>query len=147
MNWTREQAVRLDEEVRLLWEHGLPFTWDDPPACTHLTGTLCTRSGTHYLIRLCLPGDYPASPPRAYVLSPYLVTRDGGPLPHPSASMHTLAPDQEGHIQICHSHPYRWNERADNLVKVAAKLRLWLEAYEAHWATGEPIDHYLPHAR
>jgi hypothetical protein len=144
---SREQRIRLQGEYELLRQHGLVFSWEEAEAGTALTGTLRTQSGKRYLVRLSLPDEYPLSPPAAYLLSPVPPPGQGRSLQHASATMHTLRPDREGHPQICHSHPSRWNSSVDNLVKVLGKVKVWLEALELSIATGQPIDRYLSHAR
>ena len=60
-----------------------------------------------------------------------------------SCAMHTLG-SEHGWTRICHYGPQSWTP-AVSLYKVYVKCRLWLEMYEAHLRTGNPIDYYLTH--
>jgi hypothetical protein len=106
---------------------------------------LRTNAGRTYNIKVVL-GNFPFSRPDVYVLYPanlrdyrgkYLKAygADGG--------MHLLPPDSAGNIQLCH-YGNRWHENV-TLYKVALKCLVWLNAYDGHLRTGQPIDHYLKH--
>ena len=46
-------------------------------------------------------------------------------------------------MSICHFYPLHWNAQ-DTLYEVFMKGRLWIEAYEGHLNSGQPINNYLP---
>jgi hypothetical protein len=56
--------------------------------------------------------------------------------------MHTLGPGPSGEVQICHWRDNRWHAGI-TLDKVLLKGLLWLEAYEQHLTTGQPIDGFV----
>jgi len=59
-----------------------------------------------------------------------------------SHKMHTLAPDANGMVQICHWRDARWHS-AIVLQKVFLKGLLWIEAYEQHLATGRDLAEFV----
>lgn len=143
-----------EQQQRMTIEHGLLFRYFGQHYWFEYGGFLCaeiglrTNGGTQYAVRFVLPESYPDDCPSALVTHPVpLVNRRGRSLATigASASMHVL--DGEGpYTSICHYHPARWG--ADRtLYEVAIKSRLWLEAYEIHLRTGEPIDTYLAHMK
>jgi ubiquitin-protein ligase len=101
-----------------------------------------TQSGKVYRLNIKLKPDYPNSMPSVYVVYPLpLFKHDGSIISGPSHDMHTLSNDGQK-VQICHFKPENWNPN-QSLYKVILKARIWLEAYEGHLATGNPIDYYL----
>jgi hypothetical protein len=104
---------------------------------------LRTNAGRTYNLKVMLDG-FPYSKPRVYVIYPTrLYDYNGTPLSTVSASMHLLTPDN-GNIQICHYSDTNWHENV-TLYKVALKCLIWLNAYDGHLRTGQPIDHFLKH--
>jgi hypothetical protein len=103
---------------------------------------LKTQSGKVYRLNIKLKTDYPNSMPSVFVTFPLpLLKKDGSSLTGASHEMHTLSNDGSN-VQICHFKPENWNPN-QSLYKVILKARIWLEAYEGHLATGNPIDNYL----
>ncbi len=101
-----------------------------------------TQSGKVYRLNIKLKPDYPNSMPSVYVVFPLpLLKYDGSNISSASHDMHTLSNDGQN-VQICHFKPENWNPN-QSLYKVILKARIWLEAYEGHLATGNPIDNYL----
>jgi ubiquitin-protein ligase len=101
-----------------------------------------TQSGKVYRLNVKLEPDYPSSIPSVYVVFPLpLHKNDGSIISEASHDMHTLSNDG-ANIQICHFKTGNWNPN-QSLYKVILKARIWLEAYEGHLATGNPIDNYL----
>ena len=100
-----------------------------------------TNAGNLYTLKIEL-ADFPESVPRVFVTR-MLYDADSEPLDGPSSSMHTLQ-SENGCTQICHSGNDSWTNMV-SLYKIYIKCRLWLEIYEEHLRTGEPIDHYLTH--
>ena len=89
---------------------------------------------------------YPDVAPKLYVLQPTLRCHDGSLLSElgTSSTMHVLAPNDHGHVQVCHYNDRFWRSSL-TLYKVLMKTRVWLEAYERHLRHGEPVEHYLGH--
>lgn len=107
-------------------------------------GTLTSNSGQPYSIRVDLPA-FPSRMPEAFVTSPVLVMADGQRLSLAGGShaMHVLGCDGDGHPRICHWHADSWTP-SHTLYQVLIKVRIWLEAWEAHLRTGLPVDRWLP---
>jgi hypothetical protein len=61
-----------------------------------------------------------------------------------SGSMHLLEPSKKGDIQLCHYVKNDWTPN-NTLYLVALKALVWINAYEGHLSTGNPIDFYLSH--
>ena len=58
-----------------------------------------------------------------------------------NGSDHTLS-SKDGYTQICHFRSNLW--KGDNtILQVIMKGWVWLEAYEVHLLTGDPLDMYL----
>lgn len=133
---------RLLVEQKLLDRYFPGFTIGGGTA----TGVLLSNARQAYGVRLDL-GRFPLEMPRAYVTSPVLATRDGRSFASIQASgeLHVLPADTRGNPQVCHWRPELWTPE-HTLYQVVFKVRLWLEAYEAHRATGQPLDRFLPHA-
>ena len=100
-----------------------------------------TNAGNVYTLKIEL-ANFPESIPRVFV-SQMLYDADSEPLASPSFSMHTLR-SENGCTQICHYGRNAWTNMV-SLYKVYIKCRLWLEIYEEHLRSGEPIDHYQTH--
>lgn len=101
-----------------------------------------TQSGKIYRLNIKLKTDYPNSLPEVYVIFPLPLRKfDGSRIQGASHEMHTLSNDGDK-IQICHFKPENWNPN-QSLYKIILKVRIWLEAYEGHLRTGNPIDDYL----
>lgn len=139
---------RIEIEHALLWQYFGTTFWfaNEDGLCAEIG--LRTNSGQQYAVRFVLPDGYPDALPEALVTHPKpLIDHDGRCLADfgPSSSMHILE-GHDGFTSICHYHPARW--AADmTLYKVAMKARIWLEAYEIHLRTGDPIDTYLAHMK
>ena len=102
-----------------------------------------TNSGNIYTLHMDL-SCFPASQPKVFVTR-MLKTRGGEDMDSASGSMHTLT-SEGGWTRICHYGSSSWTP-AVSIYKVYVKCRLWLEMYEAHLRTGNPIDYYLNHQR
>jgi hypothetical protein len=137
-----DRPTRLAIEKRII-DRFFPqsFVWANPTAGTYVIGLLRTNGENRYRIKICVPDDYPNSAPSAYVVEPRL----RGPTVYcTSAKMHTLAPDDDGHPQICHCRTWAVS---DTIYMILVKIRFWLEAYEGYCRTGEPIEVFLKHAK
>ena len=100
-----------------------------------------TNEGNVYTLKIEL-ADFPESVPRVFVTQ-MLYDAKSRPLDNPSPYMHTLR-SENGCTQICHYGRNLWTNMV-SLYKVYMKCRIWLEIYEEHLRSGEPIDHYLTH--
>lgn len=135
---------RVDMETMVLNRY-LPATafrfMDMHTTNPYITMGLMTNSGNPYTIRIYL-SNYPENVPEVYVTR-MLHTKDGDPMDSPSASMHTLS-SKYGYTRICHYGSSSWKYTV-SLYKIYIKCRLWLEIYELHLKTGQPMDYYLNH--
>jgi hypothetical protein len=100
-----------------------------------------TNEGNVYTLKIEL-AEFPESVPRVFVTH-MLYDAKSNPLDTPNQYMHTLR-SENGCTQICHYGRNAWTNMV-SLYKVYIKCRLWLEIYEEHLHSGEPIDHYLTH--
>ena len=143
--WSDVQRKRLAEERAILQRFFPKFQWVNPWGETKLEGAMQSNSGTGYTIRVYLPSDYPNSIPNVVILSPALTDYKGRDLRGLGMStlMHTLE-NTDGYLTICHYRPEKWHPQI-TLYKILMKVRLWLEAYEGHKATGKTMDDYLKH--
>ena len=100
-----------------------------------------TNSKKVYTVKIdlsCFPNDVPD----AFIINPKpLLTRSGESMLSASHDMHTLS-GADGCVQVCHYHPRDWHPGV-SLYKVVMKIRIWLEAYEHHIKTGDPLSRYL----
>ncbi|MBQ7584903.1 MAG: hypothetical protein IJU40_01470 [Desulfovibrionaceae bacterium] len=98
-----------------------------------------TNSKKMYTLRVDLD-EFPEQVPKVFITQ-MLKSKRGHNLNSASAAMHTL-PSEHGFTRICH---YGFNSWTPNVAlnKIYLKCRVWLEAYEAHLKSGEPISHYL----
>lgn len=139
--WTAEQRQRLALEDQILQREG--FTQfrvyqrqsDDS---YYASGYATSNAGYRYRLWIPIPAGYPQQRPPMYVAEPHpLLMRDQKSLSSLGVShkMHTLAPSDNGMVQICHWRDNRWHSGI-LLQKVFLKGLIWIEAYEQHIATG-----------
>lgn len=107
----------------------------------YLTMAAKTNEGNVYTLKIEL-AEFPECVPRVFV-NQMLYDAKSKPLDSPNPYMHTLR-SENGCTQICHYGRNAWTNMV-SLYKVYIKCRLWLEIYEEHLRSGEPIDHYLTH--
>jgi len=100
-----------------------------------------TNSEKVYTIKIDL-SRFPEDVPDAFITNPKpLKTNTGEAMLTASHPMHTLA-GIDGCTKVCHYGPQQWHPNV-SLYKVIVKIRIWLEAYETHLKTGEPLSNYL----
>jgi len=111
-----------------------------------LWGTYRTNSANSYEIWSPIPSGYPSSRPPVYVRKPnplwgysYDMSINAYGVSH---NMHTLSNGPNGEVQICHWRDERWHSGI-TLNKVMIKVVLWLEAYEQHLSSGDPITNFV----
>lgn len=112
------------------------------------------NSGKVYTLHIDLK-EFPEQIPEVYVTK-MLKDYNGNDMDHPSATLHTLTA-KNGWTRICHYGSNSWRSSrvwsgsewvpSVSLYRIYIKCRLWLEAYEAHLATGNNLDYYLKHAQ
>jgi hypothetical protein len=142
--WSPSQIYRLKIERDLLDKY-FPerVTWISPRHSTKVEVKFETNNNKSYALRINLHEDFPNSCPKLTIVSPKnLLRKNGQPLPENDSEFHTLGAE-DGCISICHFYPLHWNAQ-DTLYEVFMKGRLWLEAYEGHLNSGQPISDYLP---
>ena len=116
----------------------LGFNTDKP----YLVVAQQTNSKKVYTIKIDLSSNYPNMVPAAFITSPKpLLAQSGDSMLGASHQMHTLT-GEDGCVRVCHYGPNDWNPNV-SLYKVVIKIRVWLEAYENHLITGEPLSKYL----
>jgi len=147
MPWSAAQQQRLGFEKDLLEKYFRGrVSWIDPTGSTRVEVRVTCTNDKQYTLRVYLPSDYPSSCPEMVVkpfsfFSSYLRKKDGTKMDDASGSDHTYG-SRDGYTQICHFQPSLWKD--DNtLYQVIMKGLIWLEAYEAHLRTGNPLSRYL----
>jgi hypothetical protein len=146
MGWSSSQQQRLQTERAVLFRYFPAFVWKNPAdsSSTKVEGYLKTNNRNTYRLRIYVPSDYPNSRPDMVVLSPYPLKGFAGKDIKEygtSATMHTLDP-RDGYVKICHYKDWLPNL---TIYLVTLKGRIWLEAFESHRRTGDPIDRFLRH--
>jgi hypothetical protein len=139
MPWSKAQRERLAAEKSVL-DHYFPgcVKWIDPTGDTKVEVTLKTNNDNEYTVRIYI-GDFPNSvPDMAVVSSPRRMPEEWK---SGSYVNHTLK-QRDGYLRICHYHSSQWNDRS-SLYEVVIKGRVWLEAYEGHLRTGQPMNYFL----
>lgn len=140
-------AARIRIEEAVLAEHFPRRYVFHPPThgrSGYLEVTLKSSRGRHYRLKVMLAADYPARVPEVYLVYPETLPdhrkRNLASL-SPSHKMHLLKP-MGNFVQLCHYKPENWHPNV-TLYKVALKCLLWIEAYEDHLRSGQPIVDYL----
>ncbi len=105
---------------------------------------LQTNSGKTYTMKAELD-TFPYDVPKVFITSPKpLRDYSGNAMLGASHSMHTL-PGENGCTRICHYGFSQWHPGI-YLYQVVVRVRVWLEVYETHLKTGDPLDRYLSSA-
>lgn len=146
MGWSIDQQKRLGLEKQVLKTYFQDkVRWIDPTVCggTKVEVQMKTSNNRNFTLRVYLPKDFPNSCPEMVVCSPSspLVKNDGTVLKFSSYGDHTLG-TKDGMTQLCHYRTNKWTS-INTLYQVFMKGLLWLEAYEGHRASGEPISNFL----
>ena len=143
MPWTATQQQRLAFEKSLLDKYFRNrVTWIDPTGDTKIEVQVTCSNDQQYILRVYLPSDFPNSVPPMIVKTPWMTTlkkRDGRELE--GVADHTYGV-RDGCTQICHFKPGLWKDN-NTLYQVFMKGLIWLEAYQAHLRTGQPLKVYL----
>jgi hypothetical protein len=146
--WTMAQRERLVLEDRILQHVGLTqfrVYHDRLPDRYDVLGTTHSSAGNPYELWIPIPRGYPDVRPPLYVIQPNPLRAASGWTVNAlgvSHQMHTLTPGPGNEVQICHWRDNRWHA-AITLDKVLLKGLVWLEAYEQHLATGQPVNSFV----
>ena len=144
MPWSANQRQRLGFEKDLLEKYFRGrVSWINPTDDTRVEVRVTCTNDKEYTLRVYLPSDYPSSCPDMIVSSPSscLRKKDGSTMSGMNGTDHTLG-TRDGCTMICHFRKSSWKD--DNtLYQVVMKGLIWLEAYEAHLRTGNPLSRYL----
>lgn len=146
MGWSSEQQVRLNKEWEIIQKYFPQFAFKTSGSIAYLDGSMQTNSKDLYWLRLFVPSDLPNSVPDVVITYPSPLTDyQGGRLTDYgySGTMHLLSP-RDGYPRICTYKNTFWNPNR-TFYNVLMKSRIWLEALDAHRATGKPLDFYLKH--
>ena len=144
MPWSATQQKRLGFEKNILEKYfGNRVSWINPTGDTKVEVRVTTTNDKQYTLRVYLPGDFPNSCPQMIVSNPSscLRAKDGSLLSGTSGNNHTLR-SIDGCTQICHFNSSLWKDN-NTLYQVVMKGLIWLEGYEAHLRTGQPLNKYL----
>ena len=137
MPWSQAQRERLAAEKSVL-DHYFSgcVKWIDPTGDTKVEVKLKTNNGNEYTLRIYI-GNFPNAIPDMVVVS------SPKPMPnwHGDPNTHTLL-KRDGYLRICHYHYSQWTDRC-SLYEVVMKGRVWLEAYEGHLRTEQPMNYFL----
>ncbi len=135
------RTKRIDLEEKLLRKtFGPTFRFQEAEG--GVVGRIPSNAGNLYTLWLDLhtfPDDFPP----AYIVDPVLKNKAGRKLAEASHGMHTRERNEHGQLQICHTSSEAWSTQM-SLTAVVLKLRIWIEAYEAHLKSGRPIADLLP---
>jgi ubiquitin-protein ligase len=146
--WSDDQRRRLVLEHQVLQREGFDqfSVYHDKSDDTYwASGTGSANSGRQYKLHIPIPSGFPYQRPPMYLTSPYPLRGFDGSLVSSlgiSHQMHTLAPDANGYVQICHWRDARWHSGI-MLQKVFLKGLIWIEAFEQHLATGRPLAEFV----
>ena len=140
--WSPSQRDRLYLERQLLARELSQFSLHLDDDIAYVIGWQGTsRRSKRYQLVLVLPEYYPNEKPELFVTSPRVLQRHGswGTVNDMGTShaFHTLDNGPGGCVHICHDDG-GW-EASKTCVSVLMKGVCWLEAYEAHLATGRNI--------
>ena len=142
MPWSASQQRRLGMEKGVL-EKYFPnrVTWINPGHQTQVEVRVTCSNDRQYTLRVYLPDDFPNSCPNMVVKSAMLRAYNGVYLHQYPGDNHT-GYNIDGYSGICHFRPNLWQPN-NTLYQVVMKGLIWLEAYQAHLRTGQPLSKYL----
>ncbi len=148
MAWSDTQKHRLATERAVLAERFPDFEFCNPTAQLTIEGRYWSSQSTSYFLVVKVPPGYPDECPSTYICWPSPLRGRDKPLEDYGSThdMHVWETDVPGWTKICTYNPTRWRS-SETVERVLHKAFLWIEAYEAHIETGEPIAHYLMAAR
>ncbi len=142
--WSYQQQVRLGYEAQVLSQELPHFRFYNPTTAgeTTVAGNHTTAANRTYSISVWVRAGFPSQMPLAYITSPCPLYGYGGKTIQSygtNHSMHVFTPDWNNYVKPCLFKEEFW-KADDTLFKVLLKAFLWLEAFEVHCRTGQPID-------
>ncbi len=144
---TFEERIRLENAI-LVQDGFAQFRvyWYQQTGAYFLFGEHKTNSQRLYKLYSQIPSAYPYEHPKIYVSDPnplwgYMNSRTINSY-GVSHQMHTMGNGPNNEVQICHWRSDRWHSGI-TLNRVVIKVILWLEAYEQHLSTGQPISDFV----
>ena len=144
--WSEAQRYRLGTEKDILEQYfSKNVEWIEPtnPSKSRVEVKLQSNSNKKYTLRVYLKEDFPNSCPHMAIVQPRnLRSKNNLEIPLMDKSFHTLGLTVDGFTKLCHYSPELWTSDI-TLYNVFMKGRLWIEAYEGHLETGNPMDTYL----
>ena len=139
------QKIRLENERKGLERNFQrdKISWTFLAKETYVEVEVSCTNKRKYVLRVHISNDFPNSCPSVVVISPNGILRraNGSFLRTASRNDHVL-PSKDGFTQICHFRSHIWMGDA-TLSQVVKKGVIWLEAYELHLQTGDPLDKFL----
>jgi hypothetical protein len=103
---------------------------------------LISQSGRFYLLQILLPPNYPNALPSVYVIQPkQLFSYSGESLNTNSYEFHTVY-DPGGRTKLCYMVSSQFSPNV-TIYHVILRCRLWVEAYESHLRSGQPLSYFL----
>ena len=139
------QRIRLESERRDLESHFEcdKINWTKLRNETHVEVKVTCTNDKNYVLRVYITPDFPNSCPPMVVISPSGILRrkNGSMLLVASRQDHVLS-SKDGYTQICHFRSNLWMGEI-TLSQVIKRGLVWLEAYELHLRTGDPLDRFL----
>ncbi len=143
--WTANQCQKLGFEKDLLDKYFQNrVTWIDPTRRGHtkVEVQVTCSNDKQYTLRVYVPSDYPNSCPDVVVKTlSKLKARNGMNLEDYSVENY-IGRTRDGYMGIGHVRPDLLGN-SNTLYKVVMKGLIWLEAYEAHLCTGQPMSSFL----
>lgn len=127
---------------KVCWKAISATGWRGLIPATKVEVRVTCSNDKQYTLRMYLPSDFPNSCPHLVVkTSSKLRARNGFLLEEYPGDNH-LGYTIDGYTGICHFRPNLWKGE-NTLYQVFMKGLIWLEAYEAHLRTGQPLSQYL----
>src|ERR1017187_1371540 len=113
--WSTEQRKRFGAEHAVLQQEGFSqfsVYYNQSDDRYYASGFASSNSGRRYGLYIKIPPGYPYQRPELYVTDPLPLRMFDGSLMTAlgvSHQMHTLAPSENGMVQICHWRDARWH--------------------------------------
>ena len=139
------QTIRLENErkdlERNFQRHNV--SWTSLSEETYVEVEVTLSNEKKHVLRVYISNDFPNSCPSVVVISPSgILRRANGSLLGAASRRDHILPSRDGYTQICHFRSDIWMGDA-TLSQVVKKGVIWLEAYELHLRTGDPLDKFL----
>ncbi|KAK2563439.1 hypothetical protein P5673_013142 [Acropora cervicornis] len=143
MPWSNSQQKRLAMEKTLLEKYfGDRVSWISPGHQTKVELQISCSNDKQHTLLIYIPDDFPNSCPNMVVKGPMLRSFIPMLYLHQYPGDNHTGHNIDGSSGICHFRPSLWTS-SNTLYQIFMKGMIWLEAYEAHLRTGEPMSRYL----